>query len=213
MLPPWPWPHRKPTSSPSGNSFSRIEESSASWSPAGQVGAANGAAEKDVADNGEAGLLVEEDHRAGAVAGAEEDLEFVPGDRDRIAFLEPPVGGAAAGALEAERLRLLVEPLQHLLVGLVRTDDVDAEMLFQFLRAGGMVDMAVGQQNLFNRHADLFDGIADAVDLSARIDDDAALGIIVPQKRAVLLELGDDDDSGAQSGHDGAPLGLIERAD
>jgi hypothetical protein len=60
--------------------------------------------------------------------------------------------------------------------------------------AARVVDVAVGQQDLLDLDAGLGDRLADAVDVAAGVDHGAALGGVVPQDRAVLLERGHRDD-------------------
>src|SRR5271154_2251500 len=56
-----------------------------------KVGAADRAGEEDVANLGEPGLAVEEDHVAGGVAGAVVDLPLGLAERDAVAVLQPAV--------------------------------------------------------------------------------------------------------------------------
>jgi hypothetical protein len=53
-----------------------------------------------------------------------------------------------------------------------------------------VVDVAVGQQDPLDLDAGLGDRLADAVDVAAGVEHGAALGGVVPQDRAVLLERG-----------------------
>jgi hypothetical protein len=98
------------------------------------------------------------------------------------------------------------EPASHHveqeLVGAVRPFDRDAELLLQFGRAAGMVDMAVREPDFLDRDLALIDGAPDLYEIAARIDDDGALRLRAPQQRAVLLERRDRDDDGAEVLHD-----------
>src|SRR3954453_19188954 len=69
---------------------------------AGQIGAPDRAGEQDVADRGEAQLLVEEHPAAGRVAGAMIDLELEIADRHGIALVEPAVRLEIAHPAHAE---------------------------------------------------------------------------------------------------------------
>ena len=83
----------------------------------------------------------------------------------------------------------------------MRADDLDAERFLQVHRAAGMVDMAVGDPDRRDGDAVVADRVEDAVDVAARIDDDAFLGLRVEQDRAVLLERRDRHDPGVQLSH------------
>jgi hypothetical protein len=60
---------------------------------------------------------------------------------------------------------------------------------------------AVGQEDALDRDAGLSERVADAVKVAARIDHHAALYLVVPQQRAVLLERRDRNDRGTGFGH------------
>ena len=55
----------------------------------------------------------------------------------------------------------------------MRTFDRDAELVRELGGAAGMIDMAVGEQDLLDRDPRLVDRLEDRVDIAARIDDGA----------------------------------------
>jgi len=143
-LEPAPWPQMKPTSSPSGSSFCVIELIRVGVAAAGQIGAADRAAEQDIADMREAQFLAEEHDTARRVAGAMQDVEGEFADRNLLAFIEPAVGPEIAHAGHAESLAAGDDVVQQILVGDMRAFDLHTQRIAQFGRAADMVDMAVG---------------------------------------------------------------------
>ncbi len=66
-------------------------------------------------------------------------------------------------------------------VRLVRPLDRHAEFLLQRRRAGRVIDMAMREEYLFDRHAVLRDGLANAIEIAAGIDHRPDLGLVRPQ--------------------------------
>src|SRR6516164_11776104 len=69
---------------------------------AGQIGAADRAVEQDIADMGEAHLLVEEHDAAWRVSGTVQYVESQFADRDLVALIEPAIGGEIPHAGDAK---------------------------------------------------------------------------------------------------------------
>src|SRR3569832_2804054 len=120
---------------------------------AGQVGAADRAAEQDVADMGEAHLLVEEHHAARLVTGAVKDVEAELADLDPVAFIEPAIRREIAYAGEAEPRAALDHVVQQQFVGEMRALDRHAARLAQLGRTADVIDMAVREPDLLDRDA------------------------------------------------------------
>jgi hypothetical protein len=80
----------------------------------------------------------------------------------------------------------------------VRPLDRNAEVLLQLRRAAGVVDMAVGQQDLLDRDAGLLNRAEDARKIAAGIDHGAALRRVVEDERTVLLKERDRNDGGTK---------------
>jgi len=91
------------------------------------------------------------------------------------------------------RTRFL-QPVEKESIFRMRTFDLDLEPVSQLRRPARMIDMAMGEKNLFDRHLRLFDSLEDALDISAGIDYGADMGIDVPNQRAILLKRGDGND-------------------
>ena len=83
----------------------------------------------------------------------------------------------------------------------VRAFDGNAELLPQLGRSAGMVDVAMGEQDLLDRDAALADGIEDRGHVAAGIDDGAHLSRLVEDQRAVLLEGRHGNDEGLELCH------------
>ena len=65
---------------------------------------------------------------------------------------------------------------------------VRRQRVAQRRRPAGMVDMAMGQQDALDRHAQSLDGSQDPLHISAGIDDGRLAGRVTPEDRAILLE-------------------------
>jgi len=106
---------------------------------------------------------------------------------------------ARIGLAKGEPLRR--QGIEQELIGVVRPlDRHAAEPLLEGAGTGGMIDVAVGQQDLFGLEADAGNAVLDAREIAARIDHRPDLGVLLPQQGAILLEGRDGDDGGFQ-GH------------
>ncbi len=160
-----------------------------------KVGATDRTLEQYVAEQGEAGGVVDEDDVARRVPRAVQYVEAVGAQGDRVALVQPAVRRDVAGG-EAEAGGLGFDALKQEQVALVgdldrygsRVAGALAQGRRQFGRAAGVVQMTMGKQDALDGDARLVDGSEDAVDLTARIDHQSELGCIIPQDGAVLLE-------------------------
>ena len=124
--------------------------------------------------------------------------EILPGDLDRLAFLQPavgrdrPAGHAVFRALRRQRV-------EQEGIGAVRPLDRHAKGFGQFRRRARMVEMPMRQQDAPHGDAGLLDGVEDALGVAAGIDDDALLRLVVPHQGAVLLEGRHGDDGGGDA--------------
>ena len=149
--PPGPWPQMKPTSSPSGSSFSLIERISAAWSPPGRSVRPTEPRNSTSPTCANLAARIVVDDMARRMAGAMQHLEHMLAERHRLAFAEEAVGRAVAhGIGQPEALRLVLQIGEQRAVGLMRPDDLDAQRLLELHRAAGMVDMAMGDPDLRN---------------------------------------------------------------
>jgi hypothetical protein len=73
-----------------------------------------------------------------------------------------------------------------------------AERFGQFRRTAGVIHMAMRQQNAVNADARFGNGAFNARDIAARVYHHAALGFLIPDQGAVLLEGCDGDDGGGE---------------
>ena len=144
------------------------------------------------------------------MAGAVQHAEGVLADGHLVALHEPAVGHHVAGVGHAEALSLLGEPLEQEQIALIRPFDRDRrgglarfsqpllEPLLELRGTAGMVDVAVGQEDLLDPDALLLDRLEDALDLAARVDHRPAPARLLPEQRAVLLEGRHRDDGGLE---------------
>ena len=86
------------------------------------------------------------------------------------------VGGGIGQAVDPE------------LIAFVRPDDGQLQALGQFGRGTRMVDVAVGDPDLLERHAQLLDGRQQHRQVATRVDDGRFFRVIAPDDGAVLLE-------------------------
>ena len=95
-----------------------------------------------------------EDDVAGRVAGAVADVEGELADA-RLVAVDEPARGFERLAGDAVFGTVLVKPLDPVDVGFVRSLDRHAELFRQDAGAPAMVDMAMRQQDLLDRHTGL----------------------------------------------------------
>ena len=125
-LEPAPWPQMKPTSSPSGSSFSVIELISVAWLPPGRSVRPTEPLNKTSPTWAKRNSVAEEHDAARRMAGAMQDVEGEFADRDLLAFVEPAVGPEIAHAGHAEPLAAGDDIVEQIFVGDMRTFDLDA---------------------------------------------------------------------------------------
>ena len=114
-----------------------------------------------------------EDDVAGRVAGAVADLEGQLADGHRVAVDQPAVGLERLAG-DAVARAVLVEPGDPEAVVLVRALDRHAELRGEHAGLAAMVDVAVGQQDLLDRHPGLRGRGLEPVEVAAGIDERAA---------------------------------------
>lgn len=83
----------------------------------------------------------------------------------------------------------------------MRPFDRDAELARQLGCAAGMVEMAVRQKDLFQRHPFQGHRLFDPVEVPAGVDDGTLLGARTPHQGTILLVGGDRKDRGLDRGH------------
>ncbi len=100
-------------------------------------------------------------------------------DRHRVAFDQPAIGFERHAA-QAPAPAVLRQPRDPEAVGLVRAFDRHAQLVGKRLRLAAMVDMAMGQQDFFDRHAMLLRGGEQPWQIAAGIDKGAAHRLRTP---------------------------------
>ena len=108
-------------------------------------------------------------------------------ERDRVALLQPAVRRDVARTGDTVFRAGLDQLVEQEPVVLVRAFNGHAEPFLQFRRTAGVVEMAVGQEDLLDLQPDFPDGFLDARHVAARVEHRAGLGLIVEDQGAVLL--------------------------
>src|SRR5690606_5488270 len=157
------------------------------------------AVEKHVAHNGESRLRVEEHDMPRCVARRVEDLELVSGNGNLVALVQPAVRRHVAHAFgkavfQAGRRQIVEQEF----VILVRADNVHIQRFLEIERSPGVIDMAMRDPDGLDLDPLGSNRIQDAVEVTARIDHHALLGLAVEQYGADLLERRDGNDDGLQ---------------
>ena len=162
-----------------------------------EVRAPDAALEQHVADDSEAARLVEEDHVAGRVPGAMDHLKRQFAHGHRVPVLQPAIRleHLAADAVFAP---VVVQPADPEAIGLVRPFDGQAQVLRQHSRLAAVIDMAMGDEDLFQLHARLRDIGLQHVEIAARIDQRRLVRGGAPDQRTILLQRRDRQDGGFQ---------------
>ena len=165
-----------------------------------EVGAPDRALEKHVADLRQAIGRAEEHDVTGRVARAVQDIQLDVTETHLVAGLEPAVGLEALDPGETEHPALLRHADDPETVLLVRPLDRYPGTRGECRDAPGMVDVAMGDEDLLDAQALALQCCQDAVDVTTRVDHRGAPGFLAPEYGAVLLERGDGDDDVAHGG-------------
>lgn len=161
-----------------------------------KIGAAYGMFEENVAHLSEVVFLIVIDHMAWSMAGAMDNLPCRLAHGDRVAVFEPAIRREAFHTAEA-----VLHGIERNIVGpenvvFVRSFDNGSRRGLKSLRTSAVVEVSVRNPYFLDSHAEPFDFVQNAIDLSARIDDGAFLRLGANRERAVLLEGRDGDDEG-----------------
>ena len=126
---------------------------------------------------------------AGCVAGAMAHLQSVCPQRDGIAIGQPARGFEHPCWRKTISRSSLWQAVNPELVSGVRADDGQAAQLFgQIGRARGVVQVAVGDPDLFELEAVLGDGAQNQIEIATGIDHSRLATLIVPNQGTVLLK-------------------------
>jgi len=86
---------------------------------------------------------------------------------------------------------LLGQAVNPELVARVRANDGQAQTFGQLARATGVVNMGVGEPDLFELEAQPFDLCQDFVQITTWVNDRRLQGLVAPDQRAILVKGGD----------------------
>ncbi len=84
----------------------------------------------------------------------------------------------------------------------MRSDNLDGQPFAQLVCPASMVDVTMGQPDFLQRQAVFMHDLQDGFHISAGIDDNPFLRILIEQNGAVLLEGGDGNDPRLQHTHE-----------
>lgn len=150
-----------------------------------EIGAPNGAAKESITGDDFALLGQVKADAAGRMAGGEKDAHLVAQAIEGLAGGEAPVNGEGFGLRDAGPLGLHGEEVVGGLVLGVHGDG-GTEMALQLGDGTDVVNVGVGEQDLFDVEAGIFQERQDFGKLVARIDDDGAA--VAAQNGAIALE-------------------------
>jgi hypothetical protein len=156
-----------------------------------KIGAPDRAGKQHVPDKGPTDLRCVKHHMPRRVARAMAHMQGAVANAYRVTVEKPACGGEAFRMRQAKALALLGQAVNPELVARMRADDWQAKSGREFLGAARMVDVGMGQPDLFQRQPQLTDGVEQQVQVATGIDDGGLEGFVAPDKRAVLLESGD----------------------
>ena len=153
----------------------------------GQVSSPDGACEEGISGQKQSLLGKIEADAAFSVAGGMEDGSGQAGDGDDLAVFKAGVGWGDFGGGDAKPSGLNIHHLHQRQVILV-VEDRRSGKLLEALRPGDVVDMGVGNDDLFEREMVLLKGGNDPGDVVAGIDHDGLVGDFIAQDGAVALQ-------------------------
>jgi len=159
----------------------------------GEVGAAYGSAEECVSCEKECLLGEVEADTALGMAGGVEDGAGEAGDGDDFTVVEGVVRGGNLGGGDAKPGGLDVHHLDEREVELV-VEDGSASEMFEAVGSGDVVDVSMGDDNLFNNETMSIQNGCNAGDFIAGVDDDGFAGCLVAKYGAIATERADNED-------------------
>ncbi len=166
-------------------SFDRVDD--LTTVAAGQVGAAYAAGEQGIACDEQIEWSEVQADAALGVAGGVNDLGWIGVQADFEAVLEAGVGGLGFRGVDAYPTGLNFHHLQERDVVFIEEDGCSGEA-FELECSADVVDVGVGDQDLFELEVLAGQAAMDAGDVVAGIDDDGFAGCRVAQDGAVALE-------------------------
>jgi len=165
-----------------------------------KVGSPDRSGEQDVPNDGHLRLGMEEHHMTRRVTRCVNNLQDLFANRDGITVLEPAIRFEGLTAGKTEHAALVGHTLDPEQVVTLRPLDRHIQLARKLRRAAGVVDVSVRDQDLLDRHAELFGGRKNMIEITARIDYRGASGLLAPDDAAVLLKRCDGDNAAVDHG-------------
>ena len=165
-----------------------------------EIRAADAARKQHIAHKGPVDLRRVEHHMPRRVPGAVAHGQCLVANLHLVAIRQPARGREVLRGRKAEHRALLRQPVDPELVARVGADDGQRQALGQFARAARVIDVRVGEPDLFEREVKTFYLSEQHLQVAAGVDHGGFVGGVAPYERAVLLERGDGDGEVAEHG-------------
>ena len=156
-----------------------------------QIGAANGAGKQHIAHKSTTNFGRMKHHMAGRMAGAVVNSQRAVTDRDAITVKQPARGRERLSRGQAKHLALLGQAIDPELVGRMRANDGQCELVRQLSGAARMINMGMGEPYLRQRQAPAPDFCAQQIEIATGVNNGRPQGLVTPDKGEVLLKGGD----------------------
>lgn len=157
-----------------------------------------------IPDNRQVGWRVMKNNMARRVAGTMDDIQRQIANRHRIAMDKPAVGLKCFG-VHPIFLAIIAQLRDPEAIILMRAFNWHTQFLGEQTCLPTMIEMPVGDDDLFNRHPMVIRRGAQPGQIPARIAKRAFHGLGAPDQGAILLERGDRHDGGLHGGIDHPP--------
>ncbi len=156
-----------------------------------QIGATDGSGKQHITHKSPVRLGTIKDHMAGRMTGTMPHLQSALAQRHGVVIGQPARRREAHRLSEAEHFALGRQAVDPELIGLMRADDGQMKLRRQFTGASGMIDVSVGQPDLAQRQLPLLHSGQQQVEIATRVNEGRLQGLVTPDKRAILLKIGD----------------------
>ncbi len=166
----------------------------------GEVGAADAAGKQHVAHKSAVDLRCMKHHMARRVARAVAHVQRFVADLHLIAIVQPARGREMLRGRKTKHRALLRQPIDPELIARMGPDDGQRQPFGQLARATCVIDVRVGEPDLFEREVKTFYLSEQHLQVAAGVDHGGFVGGVAPYERAVLLERGDGDGEVAEHG-------------
>jgi len=153
-----------------------------------KIRSSDGALEEHIAHLRQLARRMMKYHMPRRMPRAMQDIKLDLTEGHLVTILEPTVRRKALHRRKAEHLALLRHAVDPEAVLLMRTFDRHTRLLGQGGDGTGMVDMAMGDENLGQRQPFRRQRLLDAPDIAAGIDNGRLTGALAPKNGAILFE-------------------------